>query len=498
VDHRLKIDPESLDQIDLVAAARNEASSPPDLLPAGIAEQLLREKSDELGKLLRAQLQSGMNLSQPEELPAVKAVRGRRPLALLPISQRVMFRALVETLAPLLPPLERGGAEFNDFKTAPLGSDGCRFVVTADVASCYQYVDHSLIQDELLAITGEPFITDSILTLLRAMSGSNCGLPQNRYGSHHLADLVLDIAERRVARDGFEVWRYNDDFRIASTNRAEAHEALERLEECLRSLGLTTNEEKTSIVTIGTYIASLDAAMERRRQIRDDVQIDLTEFTYDGDAFIPELPEIEAETCRRVLDEWRHRVTDGTPRFGLEAALDRQLVTISLIMLSALSDPDGLAQCGFILQNEPSLSPYVSKYLSDLQLEDVTGVEECIDSVIDNDGLYLNPWQRLWLLQPLKTCKGLSMSQESWLVAQCSDRSDYLRSDAALALAHHGKIPLDDVMKQFNVSSEAALPQLVAAAAKITGDMSDRRLRTFTRDRPAFQWVAQLALGHDD
>lgn len=491
---RLRTANAALVDIDLAAGAAKEADSPPSLLPSEVVDDVLRERPTDIAQLLDATLRAGLVVEEPEILPAAKPTRGRRPLSILTVSERVLYRSLVDALEPELPELDRTLTSFDRFKTAPLNDAHAAFVVMADVASCYQYIDHGVLRDELLSSTGSAVVTDALTELAGALSGQSFGLPQNRRASDVLAEIVLSLPERALIRNGYRLWRYNDDFRIAASTRAEAHAALESLEAQLREIGLTLNDEKTSIKPIDEYRQWSEAAERRLAEVQADVELDLVQFTDYNDEVPTDISHVEVETAIRLLELWEDDVRNQRFQFGPEAVVGRNLVRASLVALSRHQSERGLPYCAQILDHEPSLAPQVSLYLGALMPMEEDRVDQVLNDQIEDRTGYMSPWQALWLFQPLRQSSELYPVQVSWLRAHLNGRSDVVRAEAGTVLAFHGEVEADELARLFNVVKEASRPRLAAAIAYATRDVGNPLLRAVADERPLFRWVAESVL----
>jgi len=74
------------------------------------------------------------------------------------------------------------------------------------------------------------------------------GLPQNRDASSFIANVVLDLVDKAMVRNGYDYFRYVDDIRITCADEYEAKRALNDLISELRKLGLNINSKKTAIL----------------------------------------------------------------------------------------------------------------------------------------------------------------------------------------------------------------------------------------------------------
>jgi len=108
-----------------------------------------------------------------------------------------------------------------------------------------------------VAQTGDGQRVDTLTTLLTAITGRRYGLPQQNHPSDVLAEAYIDVLERRLHRANARVWRYSDDFRIATDSWSDALATVDLLEREVRRIGLTLNDSKTVIRRGDTYEASL-------------------------------------------------------------------------------------------------------------------------------------------------------------------------------------------------------------------------------------------------
>jgi len=113
-----------------------------------------------------------------------------------------------------------------------------------------------------VAQTGDGQRVDTLTTLLTAITGRRYGLPQQNHPSDVLAEAYIDVLERRLHRANARVWRYSDDFRIATDSWSDALATVDLLEREVRRIGLTLNDSKTVIRRGDTYEASLKRLLD--------------------------------------------------------------------------------------------------------------------------------------------------------------------------------------------------------------------------------------------
>lgn len=139
------------------------------------------------------------------------------------------------------------------------------WVVDADLKSYFDRIPH----DRLLeAIKGR--ITDRrILALIEqylkagimdkgVITEPGTGSPQGGVISPLLANLYLNALDHLMAKAGWYMIRYADDFVILCETQEEAQRALEVVQEWTREAGLTLHPDKTRLVDLGVHRNSID------------------------------------------------------------------------------------------------------------------------------------------------------------------------------------------------------------------------------------------------
>ncbi|MFZ2260899.1 MAG: reverse transcriptase domain-containing protein, partial [Luteococcus japonicus] len=251
---------EVLKVLDLGAATELELQTQYRLMPIRYDRATLLPRAKEVTDWIRPQLEQGGFGSVASVVFADKASRGMRPLAEMDLTDKVLYRALVRHISDSLPPHLVERSRYEDFQTSVAPVDTTiGYVSKTDVAAYYEYVDHALLRDELLAQTGTGPAVLLLMDVLRAVMGRSVGLPQVHSSSDILGDCYIDPIRRRLVRSGFKTSSYSDDFRIYSTTLAEAKLALEACAFEARSLGLVLNEGKTLTYTAEHYFKSLDS-----------------------------------------------------------------------------------------------------------------------------------------------------------------------------------------------------------------------------------------------
>ena len=190
-----------------------------------------------------------------------------RPLGIPTVEDRVVQGALRNMLEPIF---ERGFAEQSyGFRPGRGAKDALRrvdqllgegkvWVVDADLKG---YFD-SIPQERLLEAVGQRIADGPVLELIerfpkqgvmesaKGWKPTTGGTPQGAVISPLLANIYLDPLDHLMARRGWEMVRYADDFVILCESQTEAQEALETVRQWTEAAGLRLHPTKTSIVDV--------------------------------------------------------------------------------------------------------------------------------------------------------------------------------------------------------------------------------------------------------
>ena len=188
----------------------------------------------------------------------------QRPLGIPTVTDRVVQTALRNVMEPIF---EQGYAERSyGFRPKRGCKDALRgvcelleagntWIVDADLRSYFDTIPHN----PLIRRVEEKVSDGRVLELLRkylkqgVMDGLKYwepeeGTPQGAIISPTLSNIYLNPLDHEMARGGYEMVRYADDFVILCRSEAEAQEALERVKAWVAAAGLTLHPTKTRIV----------------------------------------------------------------------------------------------------------------------------------------------------------------------------------------------------------------------------------------------------------
>lgn len=496
----VRLNPSLVSMDDLLVAISEDLDLPPRMLPPSVVAPALLARRGEVAQWAHRQL-SGEFLPTSEETVSVsKAHHGVRPVAVWDLPSRLLYRALVGRLQDVLPKVNRGRKQWRAFERLPLEHDG-RYVVTADITACYQYIDHGLLSEELLVQGGDPQAVDALMALLSATGDRSYGLPQQSRASNVLAEAFLDRLERALIRRGLRASRYNDDFRFACRSWSDVVRAIEVLSEEARVIGLTVNDLKTVTWRRARYEAHLDEADALRQEIADEAELDLTEFDaddYDDSVVVtsPDKRDVDLLASARVLERWesvagRRGIVSARRRAEHRAV--RELLPFALATLGTAPGTDGeiLTTCIRLLRYEQTATPAVGRYLSGRNDESLVLV--AFDGLLRRRA-YVNGWQTWWLQQPVARLSGFATGRGSrarlrWVrnALGTAEHTPVLRAHAAMTLARHRQIGLDELLGLYARSSTTVRPVLVAAIALLAPVASVAR--AVKDDSTLHQWV---------
>lgn len=463
-----RIDQTLLDSLDIESAIQDEMEAERNLMPP---EPWISALSTNVGPVttwVRTRLQAGAMNTPASYISAKKALQGTRPVAILGMGERIAYRALSEYTLGQVEQLAREAGQYTQFLQGPisfafdgvsglrrLGSAKVSHVVETDITAFYQYVDHDILRDELYLQTANIEGADLIHEFLSELQASAYGLPQLFGPSDWLSEIYIRILERELVRQGFNVWRYNDDFRIAALSYDEAQDVVEACSSAARGLGLVLNEQKTRILRFVTYMfkninaSIVDAADEFDPNAPD---FSVSEYKSDGDATLDEavktVASLDLDRDDENLIDLRNLMADNIKN------LRKAIKTFT-----RNSSPGGEAFVARLYIYAPSLTPELSQYLIALGSTNLSGAKSIWDEVALRHPKALSEWQAAWLVYVARVLGLLTSEARIKYVETQSSRGKggYLRAECFLALAYVSGVEFSAVDKALRVEPEAFL-----------------------------------------
>jgi RNA-directed DNA polymerase len=191
-----------------------------------------------------------------------------RPLGIPTVRDRMVQAAVVNVIEPIF---ERDFAKHSyGFRPGRGCKDALRrvdhllkagytIVVDADLKGYFDSIPH----DGLMSRLKEKVADGPVLSLIESFLKANimdgmqewtpeAGAPQGAVLSPLLSNIYLDPLDHLVARSGFEMVRYADDFVILCRTPEEASRALELVQQWVSDNGLTLHPTKTKVVDART------------------------------------------------------------------------------------------------------------------------------------------------------------------------------------------------------------------------------------------------------
>jgi RNA-directed DNA polymerase len=189
----------------------------------------------------------------------------KRPLGVPTIRDRIVQGAVRQVIEPIY---ER---EFANQSYGFRPGKGCKdalrrvdellksghhWVVDADVKSYFDTIAH----EGLMVRIGEKIADSRVLKLIQGMLQAGVmdgmkgwqpteqGSPQGAVISPLLSNIYLNGLDWKMARNGFEMVRYADDFVVLCTSQEQAQEALEQIRQWVEENGLKLHPTKTRLV----------------------------------------------------------------------------------------------------------------------------------------------------------------------------------------------------------------------------------------------------------
>lgn len=191
-------------------------------------------------------------------------VRGKaRPIAILPVRDRVLQRAAVDVLSPLAERRflscsygYRPGLSLHDAVEDIVRSRrrGLVWVVDADIRACFDRLDHAILRQAVADLVPDRALRDLIGRWITGPPRTRdlrqtVGIPQGGVISPLLCNLYLHQLDERMIRRRYHLVRYADDFVILCRSERHAERALRAAERVLSGLKLELNRTKTRVTS---------------------------------------------------------------------------------------------------------------------------------------------------------------------------------------------------------------------------------------------------------
>ncbi len=192
----------------------------------------------------------------------------KRPLGIPVVRDRTVQAALKAVIEPIWERefAERSygfrpgrGCQQAVGKVEELLKAGHTVVVDADLKGYFDSIPHErlmaklrerIVDGKVLGLIGQ-FLEAGVMDGMKGWQPTESGTPQGGVISPLLANVYLNDLDHDVARRGWEMVRYADDFVILCRDEAEAQSVMEHLKAWTEAVGLTLHPTKTRVVNHG-------------------------------------------------------------------------------------------------------------------------------------------------------------------------------------------------------------------------------------------------------
>ncbi len=450
-----------MDEGALAAAVEAEALYQRIWLPPEPWWDALRSDREAFASAIYRRLLRGGPWPRSEVVDVRKPGHGIRPVSLMSPDVRVTYRALVSALVPVDERSDRSAERYAEFVMEPIraaynhqsgvrriGDAKYSHILITDITAYYEYIDHAVLRDELDLAGGDIDLVDALTGLLADIEGRTFGIPQRSAPSDWLSEVYAARLERWMIRDGFDVWRYSDDFGVGCTSYPEALRAIEALSRAARDVGLVLNDQKTAAPSFFTYLvhnanveihdasAEIDPSDVEAAIFSDYAPEDDDQALADADQTMSQLWDPETDERPREGDKWDLRKLNADQHRAVRRALNT---------FAKHSDGRAIPRLLSILAYQPAMTHRIVRYAEAVASTDATLIEDFLDSVIGR--LSLNEWQRAWIAFGFRACRVPITEQGAraiWLQAQLTDRpNSVIAAEAAVGLAESGLVSFE-------------------------------------------------------
>jgi hypothetical protein len=452
-------------------------------------------------------------------VPVPKPNYATRTAALLTAADRVVYHALVEPLrtrierglvsdaALLWPRAESTDKQWTRFEITPTQSVG-DYIVLSDVSGFYESVDHDLLGDRLVALTGRTELVDALVDFLGQVMQSPRGLPQGLSASDALATAYLSPVDAGMLRHGCAYWRHGDDVRIAVADHDAGRLAVHRFENLLRSVRLLMNGDKTKVLLRETYQRHMHAVDDERDRVQsrltaakeravlsadlDDEEVGnlveragidnqtLWNLFYHRNISLEEIveqlrPHLKPDDISLALATYKEAIlkapdVGGGQALGLE--IFHAMLSSSLTTLIAAREATPLVEIASLVSRFPSETELLATYLRALASNRPQAVVDAATRALSAG--YTTGWQQAWLFSVVrKVVEETSGTDVGPLVdiavaiAKDEEKSWLARAEAARFLACAHSLSHELLTRLWASSPAAVRADLAAAVATV-------------------------------
>lgn len=250
---------------------RNRGSAGIDKVSIEMFELNLKQNLDALMRELKTR---GMFQPKPLRRVWIPKGKGKRPLGIPAVRDRVAQEVLRRLLSPIFDPLfhehsygfrPKRNCHLAVEKVLELWHQGYNVVLDADIQGFFDNIPHSVIMAGLKKEIADGNILDLVERFLRAgvmengvFMPTSVGTPQGGVISPLLANITLNSLDWTMELHHIKFVRYADDFVVLCKTQSQAEEALALVQSHLsNTLKLSLSPEKTHIAAFSEGFAFL-------------------------------------------------------------------------------------------------------------------------------------------------------------------------------------------------------------------------------------------------
>ncbi len=469
----MQLDLAMLKKLDLSTAAGGVTGGQLDRFPPLLMDRCVGGPTSPLVPAVVNDFTAGTSV-QGETLSMPRKGFSPRPVTVMSPGARTLYCALIDKLSPSLASERSPEARDTFSKLAVPRASGDsiahEYLVEFDIASCYEYVEHPRLREELVLRTMDLPHVEAVMALLSDLYPKARGLPQLNAASDRLADTYLEILERSLLRTNTHVARFADDFKVEVPSWNHATQVLEDAAEHARGLGLILSADKTHVTRSATLLARMQETQAFLAEYFVEAESALTssDFFWQGGygTEVVEVPPGQEETVReamrRVFEDW---VSNARNPAHAHVSQHATVLPAALNVLKSADArlPDSwLAELVLLM---PIRLEAVSNYLLARLEPRKNWTTLKLLSSMGRQG----PWAKLWLLHVAASQPAVETTDENdfhaWAARQLGDRHEVVRSEAAwyLALKAQDLLPEARLAGLYSEASSLTRPSLAAA-----------------------------------
>ena len=494
-----------------IGEAITQASKPNDLLPPRPEDKVSGELGRRYSEHLVRQLEKGEYDPIPAQIiPVPKSRFTTRPAALLALSDRVVYEAIVALLRPRITRFLLGDGivfwprgdlsskkQWEEFENSVLKQES-DYIVRCDIAGFYESVDHKTLANSIVNATGYGDVAEALLHLLRRVMGTGRGLPQGLISSDTLATVYLAEVDFAMIRNGYRYVRHGDDVRVAVDTYDQGCLAIRCFEAELRKCGLLVNSEKTRVFRCQTYHRSLSLFEETWTKAKGQVvEAMAAEFRKDQEALEEALTRFDMEELgwalfyhqaidlEEAIDELRKGIEPEDveiakmlfryaikkrPENGKRAEREafHQQLTGAIVKLTAARADTALSHVGELMTSFPDKSKVLCRYMMALRGSD-DAIARQVEGAMNDD---VTEWGLAWMVRVLsavpRSVSDTTVDKLKGIVNNPRGRW-LLAAEAAKCLAAVNELERNALLAIWNTCPAVFRVDLLVAAVRMRG-----------------------------